>query len=160
MDRLFRPWRYAYVTRERESESCVLCEIGRAPGAEDERRFVLHRAEHHFVVLNVFPYNSGHLMVVPYRHSARLADLPPDALSELARLAARSEDVLGTVYGPSGLNLGMNLGAAAGAGIDAHLHLHVVPRWTGDANFMSVAAETRVLPEALEDAWRKLHGRF
>ncbi len=121
---------------------------------------MLFRGRHHFVVLNIYPYNSGHLMVVPFLHAARLEDLSSEALAELALLAARTERVLRDAYRPDGMNLGMNLGAAAGAGIDGHLHLHVVPRWTGDTNFMTVAGESRVLPESVEDTWRRLDGRF
>lgn len=160
MDRLFRPWRYAYVARERDEGGCVLCEIAGSPPEEDAKRYVLFRGSHHFVVLNVYPYNSGHLMVVPFLHAARLVDLPADALAEMALLAARTERVLREAYRPEGMNLGMNLGAAAGAGIDAHLHLHVVPRWTGDTNFMTVAGESRVLPESMADTWRRLDGRL
>ncbi len=160
MDRLFRPWRYAYVARNRDEGGCILCEIAGCPSEENRRRYVLFRGAHHFVVLNVYPYNSGHVMVVPFLHAARLEDLPSDALAEMAFLAARTERVLRETYRPEGMNLGMNLGAAAGAGIDAHLHLHVVPRWAGDTNFMTVAGESRVLPESLDDTWRKLDGRF
>lgn len=160
MDRLFRPWRYAYVARERNAEICVLCEIALSPPEEDSSHYVLFRGAHHFVVLNIYPYNSGHLMIVPFLHAARLEDLPAEALSELALLAARTERVLRDAYRPEGMNLGMNLGAAAGAGIDAHLHLHVVPRWTGDTSFMTVAGESRVLPESVADTWRRLDGRF
>lgn len=160
MDRLFRPWRYAYVARERKDGGCVLCEIAGSPSEENARRYVLFRGRHHFVVLNIYPYNSGHLMVVPFLHASRLEDLSVEALSEMALLAARTERVLRDAYRPEGMNLGMNLGSAAGAGIDAHLHLHVVPRWTGDTNFMTVAGESRVLPESLEDTWRRLDGRL
>lgn len=160
MDRLFRPWRFAYVSRERDGEGCVLCEIARADASEDGRAHVVHRGREHFVVLNLFPYNTGHLMIVPYSHVANLGELSPGALAELASLAARAESVLGEAYHPEGFNLGMNLGTAAGAGIDRHLHLHVVPRWSGDSNFMTIAGETRVLPEDLDETWRKLHARF
>jgi ATP adenylyltransferase len=160
MDHLFRPWRYAYVTRGRDAERCVFCEIAESPPSEDPTRFVVHRGRKLFVVLNIFPYNSGHLMIVPYRHAAELSDLGDETLHELAALASRAERVLRESYRPEGLNLGMNLGAAAGAGIEAHLHLHVVPRWKGDTNFMTVAGGCRVLPEGLEETWRRLHGGF
>jgi ATP adenylyltransferase len=160
MDHLFSPWRYAYVTSKAEDAGCVLCRMAGGDGSRDEEWFVVARARHHFVVLNLYPYNSGHVMIVPYRHVARLSDLGDDALAELARLAARAETALGEVYRPDGLNVGINLGRAAGAGIADHLHLHVVPRWSADTNFVTVAGETRVLPEDLHETWRKLRGRF
>lgn len=160
MDRLFRPWRLAYVSGARSEPACVLCTIGSSGPADDERLRVVARAERHYVVLNAFPYNTGHLMIVPYDHVACLADLAPIALAEIMATAARAESVLGEVYRPEGLNLGMNLGRSAGAGIADHLHLHVVPRWGGDTNFMTVTGDARILPESLDDTWRKLHGRI
>ena len=160
MDHVFSPWRYTYVASRREGDGCVLCRIGAGEAVSDEESLVLARGEHHFVVLNRFPYNSGHLMIVPYLHAARLADLDPAVLAEMGRLAARAEGALVDAYRPDGVNLGMNLGKAAGAGIEDHLHLHVVPRWAGDTNFMTVAGETRVLPEGPGETWRKLRGRL
>lgn len=160
MDQLFRPWRYAYVSATRSDQGCVLCRIAAGSPEGDRDRLVLGRRDHHFVVLNAFPYNTGHLMIVPYAHVATLADLAPGALGELAELAQRAEAALREAYRPEGFNLGMNLGVSAGAGIADHLHLHVLPRWAGDTNFMSVTGETRVLPEALQDTWTRLAGRF
>jgi ATP adenylyltransferase len=160
MDHIFSPWRYEYVTREKKEGGCALCRLGAADPTGDEAVFVVTRTRHLFVVLNIYPYNSGHLMVVPYRHAGRLAELDDEVLSELARTAARAEAVLEEVYRPDGINLGMNLGESAGAGIADHLHLHVVPRWASDTNFMTVAGETRVLPEDLGATWRRLRGRF
>lgn len=160
MDHIFSPWRYQYVTRKKQEGGCTLCRLGAAAPSEDEAGFVVARARHLFVVLNIYPYNSGHLMVVPYRHAGRLAELDEEALSELARTAARAEAVLQEVYRPDGINLGMNLGQSAGAGIADHIHLHVVPRWAADTNFITVAGETRVLPEDLRATWRRLRGRI
>jgi ATP adenylyltransferase len=160
MDRLFSPWRYAYVADlRREDAGCVLCRLGSSSPAEDESSRVVGRFEHHYIVLNAFPYNSGHLMVVPYRHEPLLSRLRPEELHELAHLAARVETVLRDEYRAEGINLGMNLGSCAGAGIEGHLHLHLVPRWSGDTNFMTVTGETRVLPEDLAATWSRLRGR-
>jgi ATP adenylyltransferase len=159
MDRLFSPWRYAYVTGLKTGEPCVLCRLGDSDPSEDEAGFVVARYRHFYVVLNVYPYNSGHLMVVPYRHVADLPGLGDEVLGDLGVLAAKAEQALREVYHPDGINLGMNLGRSAGAGIADHLHLHVVPRWAGDTNFMTVAGETRVLPEDLHATWQRLRGK-
>jgi ATP adenylyltransferase len=182
MDRLWTPWRYAYVTGEDKSRPklgvpqalaawpgdthCVFCnmigavdyaiEHGMAPDEAEKAAYILERGKDCFLVLNAYPYNGGHLMVVPYRHEPTLAGLPVGEAEEMMRQAQRSERVLRAVYGPSGLNFGMNVGEAAGAGVAEHLHLHAVPRWAGDTNFMSVLAETRILPELLEESWRRL----
>jgi len=161
MDRVFCPWRYAYITEPRSRpEDCVLCAVGSADRARDSDGLVVHRAQHHFIVMNLYPYTSGHVMIVPYRHVPRLVELTEDALHELVRLTSRAEVVLEQVYRPDGLNVGLNIGRAAGAGIAEHLHVHVVPRWAGDSNFMTVTGETRVLPEHVQESWRKLEGRF
>lgn len=162
MDHLFTPWRYSYVSRSKADahEPCILCRLAAADPGEDQQHFVLHRAQHHYLVLNSYPYATGHLMIVPYLHAAKLADLEPAALCELSLLAARAQTLLEQVYQPEGLNLGMNIGRCAGAGLADHLHLHAVPRWCGDTNFMAVTGETRVLPEDLDQTWRRLHGRF
>lgn len=164
MDHLFTPWRMAYVAGGGSGAagggSCVLCALRDADPADDEASFIVHRAPGHYVVLNIYPYTSGHVMVVPHEHASRLAELSEASLSGLARLAARAEAVLEEVYRPEGINLGMNLGRCAGAGMPDHLHLHVVPRWTGDTAFMTVTGATRVLPEDLRETWRRLRGRF
>lgn len=161
MDYLFSPWRYRYLAAERPpAEACVLCDLLQGDGERDQANGVVWRGAHCAILLNAFPYTSGHIMILPLAHLARLADCPPATRSELTELAAQSETVLTHEYRPQGLNLGMNLGEAAGAGIAGHLHLHVVPRWTGDANFMTVVGETRVLPEELPDTWRRLHLAF
>ena len=147
MDRLWTPWRLAYVTdASRVAPDCIFCAAVETPDADP---LIVHVARHAFVILNKFPYNNGHLMVVPRRHAARLAELDADELLELMTLAQAVERALMAIYQPHGFNLGINLGKPAGAGIADHLHLHVVPRWDGDTSFMTVFGETRVLPEEL-----------
>jgi len=159
MDRLWTPWRLAYVTRVGggAEPSCIFCD---ALARIDTESFVLFRGRLAFVILNTFPYNNGHLMVVPNRHAARLADLGADELVEFIRLTQAAERVLTEAYQPHGLNMGLNLGKSAGAGVLDHLHMHVVPRWNGDTNFMSVVGETRVLPEELPVTARRLREKF
>jgi ATP adenylyltransferase len=158
MDHLWTPWRYRYLTAPAKRDRCVFCE---APAEMDDRAtLIVHRALHNFVILNRYPYTSGHLMVVPYRHTATMQDLPGETLSEMMLLAKTAEKHLRALYHPDGLNFGMNLGSSAGAGIADHLHLHGLPRWTGDANFISVIGETRVLPEDLDVTWQRLSEAF
>lgn len=157
MDRLWSPWRYKYVSRTVASEGCVFCN---KPSESDEEGLILFRGRHNFVILNLFPYTSGHLMVVPYEHTAALETLNPETATEMMALAQRAVSCLKKVYRPEGLNLGMNLGECAGAGIAEHLHMHVLPRWQGDANFMTTVGETRVMPEDLSDTWRRLSAAF
>jgi len=126
----------------------------------DEEQLIVFRGVSNFVVLNRFPYTSGHLMIVPYQHSPDLAAIDPAAASELMALTRASERHLRALYKPDGLNIGMNIGESAGAGIASHIHMHVLPRWTGDANFMTTIAETRVLPEELAVTWQRLHSIF
>jgi len=146
MDRLWAPWRLEYVQNADAIEGCVFCT---AAAGDDEEQLVVHRGERAFVLLNKFPYSSGHLLVAPYRHGANFGDLDEDEAAEVHRLASQGLDALGAVYGPDGFNLGWNVGRIAGAGIVDHGHLHVVPRWSGDTNFMPVLADVRVLPEHL-----------
>jgi ATP adenylyltransferase len=148
MDRLWTPWRLSYVTTASApcATDCVFCE---AHVAGADQPLLVHQGVAAFVILNKFPYNNGHLMVVPVRHVARLSELRPDELLEVMSLAQVAELALGRVYGPHGFNMGINLGRSAGAGIAGHLHVHVVPRWDGDTSFMTVCGETRVLPEEL-----------
>ena len=129
------------------------------PG-QDEANFVLHRGQQAFVVLNLYPYITGHLMIVPYLHTSEFDSAPKEITDELMDLAKRSQTALREVYSPAGFNLGMNLGAFAGAGITDHMHIHLLPRWGGDTNFMTTVAETRVLPEDLETTYSKLKTRF
>jgi ATP adenylyltransferase len=137
----------------------VFCRMASDP-EHDESNFVLHRAEHGFVVLNLYPYISGHLMIVPYLHTAEFDSTPKEITDELMDLTKRSQTALREVYAPQGFNIGMNLGAAAGAGITDHMHIHLLPRWSGDTNFMTTVAESRVLPEDLESTYSKLHSKF
>lgn len=150
---MWAPWRIGYVTGERP-QGCVFCDIIGA--TDDERNHVLYRREHNVVMLNAYPYSSGHVMVVPYAHLADLADLSPEARAEMWELTLLVTETLKTALGCQGLNIGVNLGQAAGAGIDDHMHLHVVPRWNGDTNFMSAVADTRVTPQSLDDSFRQL----
>ncbi|MDE3106224.1 MAG: HIT domain-containing protein [Acidobacteriota bacterium] len=184
MDRLWTPWRYNYITGQDErtrrsgvprsldawpaelDHHCVFCNMiaaadyaiahGMPQQQAEGAIYLLARYQYCYLCLNAYPYSTGHLMVVPYAHQASLADLPEPAALEMMRLAQRVERCLRSVYHPDGLNFGLNLGQAAGAGVAGHLHLHALPRWTGDANFMTAIAETRVLPETLETTWSKL----
>ena len=137
----------------------MFCRIAADP-EHDENNFVLHRAEHGFIVLNLYPYITGHLMVVPYLHTGEFDSVSKDITDELMDLAKRSQTALREVYSPSGFNLGMNLGSAAGAGIADHMHIHLLPRWSGDTNFMTTVSETRVLPEDLQTTYSKLRDKF
>ena len=159
MHRLWAPWRLAYVTAASDPTEapCVFCA---APDRANPSPLLLCRGNECFVVLNKFPYSNGHLMVVPFRHVASFADATEAELAELMLLTQRAELALGEAYEPQGLNVGMNLGRPAGAGVPGHLHLHVVPRWTGDTNFMTVTAETRVVPEDLADTADRLRSIF
>jgi ATP adenylyltransferase len=155
MEKLFSPWRLRYIRSARRPRSgCVFC-IARG-GRPGPRSLVLARGRGAYVILNKYPYNNGHLMVVPDTHCASLAELDPAALSEMMTLAVVCETALRRAYRPSGINLGINLGRSAGAGIEGHVHLHIVPRWDGDTNFMTVVHGTRVIPEALGASWRRL----
>jgi ATP adenylyltransferase len=131
-----------------------------AQSGDDRGNLIVHRAERNFVILNRFPYTNGHVMVVPYEHIGFLEQMPDETLVEMIRLARLAEHHLRKIYRPDGLNLGMNLGRSAGAGIADHVHMHVLPRWTGDTNFMTVTGETRVLPEDLPATWEKLTAAF
>ena len=158
MDYLWSPWRYRYLTEVPKADGCIFCEM--AAEDRDEEWLIVYRGEHNFVVLNRFPYTSGHVMVVPYRHVPDLSGLDEPAASELMALTRASERHLRAVYRPDGLNLGMNIGESAGAGIAGHIHMHVLPRWAGDANFMTTVGQTRVLPEDLNVTWRRLREAF
>jgi ATP adenylyltransferase len=156
--RLWAPWRLQYMRGERADEGCIFCLAAEAGAGPD--RFVLHRGERCLAMLNAFPYNSGHLMVAPVRHAGSIEDLDADELLELMTITQRALRALRDEYRPDGFNLGVNLGEIAGAGFADHVHLHVVPRWEADNNFMPVTADTRVLPQSLEDAYAALRGRF
>ena len=157
MEHLWSPWRLAYITGGAASEGCVFCSALSDPEAAP---LVVHRGATCFVILNLFPYNNGHLMVIPNRHIASLGAATPDELSELIALTRAAEVALTETYQPHGLNMGINLGKPAGAGILDHVHMHVVPRWNGDTNFMPVLAETKVLPETLQQTYARLYPAF
>ncbi len=155
MDRIWAPWRIDYVCRpQKDEDGCFLCAV--AGRHHDEEDLVLWRGRRCLCVMNRWPYNNGHLMIAPVSHTADLADLSDEALLEQVRMLRRARRVLGEVLSPAGFNVGINMGAAAGAGLADHLHWHVVPRWEGDTNFMSVLADTRVIPQALTELWRLL----
>jgi ATP adenylyltransferase len=154
MDYLWTPWRYAYVSTAEKAVGCVFCEA--AAANDDQKTRIVHRGRHCFIILNTYPYTPGHVMITPYAHLDELRKLPTEAAGEMMRLSQRMETALRELYRPDGINLGMNIGKAAGAGIAGHIHMHVLPRWVADANFMSVVCETRILPETLDDTWKKL----
>jgi ATP adenylyltransferase len=154
MDYLWTPWRYAYVSAAEKATGCVFCDL--VAQNDDEKALIVYRGEQCFIILNRFPYNPGHVMIVPYAHLDELRKLPTEAANEMIALAQRLETVLRELYHPDGVNLGMNIGKAAGAGIAGHIHMHVLPRWVADANFMSVVGETRVLPETLDVTWARI----
>src|SRR6202012_3740476 len=182
MDRLFTPWRYAYIASKDDAPHkkgvpsalaawpgdfhCVFCNMlaavdyaikyGMDRAEAEESIGLLERGKTCFLVLNAFPYSTGHMMAVPYKHESSLAALPGETTAELMVLMRRAERVLRRVYRPEGLNMGLNLGESAGAGVAHHLHVHALPRWSGDTNFMTVVAETRILPEMLADSWKRL----
>lgn len=156
---LWAPWRIEYI-RAPKPAGCIFCEFPAAPEADDRQNLVVHRSAHSFTCLNRYPYNSGHLMVIPRAHVDDLAALSPEAFADLNAELRRAVGVLKATYRPEGMNLGMNLGRPAGAGIDEHLHWHVVPRWVGDNSFMPVLADQRVVVEALGEAWERLRAGF
>ena len=161
MQRLWSPWRSRYIASgvDSQKEGCVFCDIAASPD-DDAANFVLHRGQHAFALLNLYPYITGHLMVVPYLHTSEFDSVPKEITDEMMDLAKRSQTALQTVYSPSGFNMGMNLGSAAGAGIADHIHIHLLPRWSGDTNFMTTVGESRVIPEALAVTYEKLKSRF
>jgi ATP adenylyltransferase len=158
MDRIWSPWRRAYVTEGAREPGCVLCRA--LERAADPQSLVVHVADHSFVVMNLYPYNAGHVMIAPRRHLGSLAETQAEELSEMGALARRMESVMAEVYTPDGINLGMNLGKAAGAGVADHIHLHMVPRWVGDTNFMTTVGGTRVIPEDPVEACARFKAQF
>jgi ATP adenylyltransferase len=185
MDHLWTPWRFAYVSTAENTtrpgvpaslaawpgdHHCVFCNLiasidyaiahGMDPDEAESAGGLILRGKHCFICLNAYPYTSGHVMAMPYAHLDRLAKLPTETAHELMDLAQRTERALESLYHPQGFNFGMNVGQAAGAGVAGHLHLHGLPRWTGDTNFMTTLAETRVLPEDLKTTWKRMRGAF
>lgn len=157
MDRVYAPWRSRYFTMPK-TDGCLFCEV--QTEENDDAVGILHRGEHWFVILNAFPYTSGHIMIVARRHIEGFNEVAPGEGAELVTLIARAEKALDGAYSPDGINIGVNRGACAGAGIAGHLHVHLVPRWCGDTNFMTALAETRVVSEDLEDSLRRLRPFF
>jgi len=186
MQYLWTPWRMEYISgagsdtagggkdtseggssetvqdqeEELESTGCVFCDRVRLPESQDRASLILLRAKHNFVILNLYPYNSAHLMVVPYTHTADLPGLPQETVGDMLALVQRMVTAIGEEYHPEGFNVGMNLGRVAGAGVADHLHMHIVPRWAGDTNFMPVVGSTKVLPELLERTYDRLKARL
>jgi len=158
MDYLWTPWRYRYIADPHKDDRCIFCDAVTA--GDDAKALIVLRGVKSYIILNAFPYTTGHLMVVPYVHVADLAAVGHDTLAEMMLLAQKAKSALEHTYHPDGYNLGMNLGRAAGAGVTGHLHLHVLPRWSGDANFMTVVGETRVEPEELSTTYAKLKKAF
>jgi len=156
MDYLWTPWRYQYIAGGAKDDRCIFCDA--AEGHDDAQSLIVFRASKNFVILNRYPYTSGHVMVVPYAHQATLEASDSETLAEMMALAKRIEKVLANLYHADGYNLGMNIGRAAGAGIAGHIHLHVLPRWIGDTNFMTTTGETRVEPEELATTYQRLRG--
>ena len=155
MDFIWSPWRYTYLASGgTRPASCVFCVT--EDRTHDADRLIVYRGIHNFVILNLFPYTAGHVMVAPYEHLDNIVGAKPEQLSEMMQLSQRVIVALQKLYRPEGFNIGMNLGGAAGAGIREHIHLHVVPRWTGDANFITITGETRVLPEELHTTYERL----
>jgi ATP adenylyltransferase len=158
MDLLWSPWRYQYVSQASDSDSCIFC--SKPARHRDREDLIVRRGRFNYVLLNLYPYTTGHLMVVPFTHVPDLQGLDADTLAEMMMLARLSEQALRQAYRPDGFNLGMNLGKAAGAGVAGHLHLHILPRWFADSNFMTTVGETRVMPEDLAATYQKLEPFF
>jgi len=154
MDYLWTPWRYRYIADAAKNDRCIFCDA--AAANDDAKTLIAFRGRKNFVILNRFPYTAGHVMIVPYEHIGELSRADAETLAEMMQLAQRLQAALEATYHPEGYNLGMNLGRCAGAGITGHLHLHLLPRWTGDANFMTTVSETRMEPEELDTTYAKL----
>jgi ATP adenylyltransferase len=158
MDHLWSPWRYQYVSKAAPVTGCIFCV--KSSENRDRENYIVYRGPRTFVILNIYPYTTGHLMIAPYEHVASLEPAPEPAVEEMMRTARQAEIHLRRIYNPQGFNIGMNLGEAAGAGVPGHVHMHVLPRWTGDTNFMTTVSETRVLPETLDVTYEKLKKAF
>ncbi len=158
MDHLWSPWRYRYVTTASPSDPCIFCEM--AAQDRDRENHIIHRARRNFLVLNLYPYTTGHLMIAPYEHAGTLEGVDDETLAEMMLLTRLAGLHLRSVYHPRGLNIGMNLGECAGAGVAGHIHMHVLPRWPADSNFLTTVGETRVLPETLDSTYEKLVKAF
>jgi len=157
MERLWAPWRSGYISGLGHEEGCILCKI---PEADDESRYILKRKKTFYAVLNLYPYNSGHIMVVPFRHLSDISEFTPEESLEMVQLMAESLKALKEAFNPDGFNIGANLGRLAGAGVEDHVHFHIVPRWGGDTNFMAVLGETKVVSAPLDETYAKLRRHF
>jgi ATP adenylyltransferase len=160
MDKLWAPWRMKYIKEgiDKPQNGCIFCE--KAKQSNDKENLILYRGKYAYVICNAFPYNNGHLMVVPYTHTSNMDELDDASALEMWKLIALCRRVLSKAFKPDGFNIGINLGRVAGAGIDTHLHVHIVPRWNGDSNFMPVIADTKVISQSLEEAYEALVGGF
>ena len=157
MEQIWAPWRMKYILMDK-SKGCFLCENLKQD--DNAANYILYRGRKNFVIMNVYPYNPGHLMVAPHRHVASLEELTKEELHEHSEIVSRSLKVLRQVFDPQGFNIGVNIGRVAGVGLEGHVHTHIVPRWQGDTNFMPVTADTKVVSEALDETYRKLEGKF
>ena len=158
MSRIWTPWRMKYIEDRSENHGCPFCEA--FSSSEDSDNLIIFRGKRTFVMLNRYPYTTGHMMVLPVIHQEKLSELDPETRAEMAELVNHALEVLNIVYQPEGYNIGLNIGAAAGAGIPKHLHWHIVPRWVGDTNYMTTIGETRLIPEALEDTYQKVKSNW
>jgi len=156
MDYIWTPWRYAYVTAAEKVSGCIFCDLPKL--GDDAKAHIVHRGAHCYIVLNTFPYTPGHVMIVPFAHLDELQKLPAESAHEMMDLSQRMETVLRQLYSPDGVNLGMNIGKAAGAGVAGHIHMHALPRWVADSNFVTVIGETRILPESLQLSYQRIKG--
>lgn len=156
--RIWAPWRLRYVSNAKNITDCVFC--AKPDEGDDRKALIVHRGERCYVILNLFPYTSGHLMIAPFEHVGRLQEIEAAVTSELMDLAQQAMSRMEDVYDPEGFNVGINQGRVAGAGVEGHIHLHVVPRWAGDNNYMPVLADTRVMPQSLEESYDALRGGF
>lgn len=154
MKNLWSPWRMSYIKSPKANNHCVFCKA--LADENDKKNYIVYRAKYSFVILNRYPYTSGHLMVIPFKHAASLNDLDIETRAEMIELVNKGIELIKKIYQPEGFNLGANIGEAAGAGIEEHVHLHIVPRWNGDTNFMTSLGNTRVIPEALEDTYHQI----
>ena len=157
MKHIWAPWRIEYILQDKP-EGCILCDLPKED--KDAQNYILYRGKQNFIMLNSYPYNPGHLLIAPYRHTPGLEELTEEERNEHFEMVSRSIRVLKEVFNPGGFNIGANIGKVAGAGIDDHFHSHIVPRWQGDTNYVPVLADIRVVPQALADAYKELEGKF
>ncbi len=155
---LWAPWRFKYIENVSNKNECIFCTKPREEPSKDN--LVLYKSRHSFIILNLFPYNTGHLMIAPYKHTSKILDLNDEEWLDIVNLLNLSIKIIEEVYKPQGFNIGMNIGRISGAGIEEHLHIHIVPRWAGDTNFMPVISNTKVIPESLEDTYNKLEKKL